>query len=39
MVADVYLLMKFAKAGPSLAIDESSHPSPEKEMTIIGNEN
>ena len=39
MVADVYLLMKFAKAGPSPAIDESSHPSPEKEMTIIGNEN
>jgi cytochrome d ubiquinol oxidase subunit I len=39
MVADVYLLTKYAKAGPSLPDGEDSIDSPEGEMSFIGMQN
>ena len=39
MVADVYLLRKYAKAGPSLPNGEDPIPAPEGEISFVGTQN
>ena len=39
MVADVYLLTKYAKAGPSLPNGEDPIPAPEGEISFVGTQN
>ena len=39
MVADVYLLMKFAKAGPSPITDETTQLPPDVEANFVGTQN
>ncbi|MBE9474933.1 MAG: cytochrome ubiquinol oxidase subunit I [Chloroflexi bacterium] len=39
MVADVYLLTKYAKAGPSLPSGEDLIPTPEGEISFVGTQN
>ena len=39
MVADVFLLMKYAKAGPSLSMDETSQLPPDADLTFVGTQN
>ncbi len=39
MVADVYLLTKYAKAGPSLPSGEDQIPTPEGEISFVGTQN
>ena len=36
MVADIYLLMKYAKAGPPAAHDNGQDPAPESEISFVG---